>query len=254
MKICVLVKQVPGSDSPLKISDDQSWINEENVNFITNESDSYAVEEALQLKEKLGEGEVVAVSLGPERTQRTIREALSKGADRGIHIEESYPYASDPLQIAKTFASVLEGEQFDLILSGLQSDDFGFGQVGVILGEMLGMSTATLVMETELADGKMKVKRELEAGWFQWVNLDLPASISIQSGINTPRYPSLKGIMGAKKKEMNKVSVDSNNEARQSILKVYIPKKTKRTEMIEGTVDHQVERLVEVFKKDLGIL
>ena len=136
----------------------------------------------------------------------------------------------------------------------MQSDDFGFGQVGVILGEMLGMSTATLVMATELADGKMKVKRELEAGWFQWVNLDLPASISIQSGINTPRYPSLKGIMGAKKKEMNKVSVDSNNEARQSISKVYIPKKTKRTEMIEGTVDHQVERLVEVFKKDLGIL
>ena len=254
MKIAVLVKQVPGGDSPLRISDDQLWVREENVNFITNESDSYAVEEALQLKETLGEGEVVAVSLGPERTQRTIREALAKGADRGIHIEESYPYASDPLQIARTFASTLKEEQFDLILTGLQSDDFGFGQVGVILGEMLGMSTATLVMATELADGKMKVKRELEAGWFQWVNLDLPASISIQSGINTPRYPSLKGIMGAKKKEMKKVSGDSNREARQSISKVYIPKKTKRTEMIEGTVDNQVKRLVEVFKKDLRIL
>ena len=254
MKIAVLVKQVPGGDSPLRISDDQLWVKEEHINFITNESDSYAVEEALQLKEKLGEGEVVAVSLGPDRTQRTIREALSKGSDRGIHIEESYPYASDPLQIARTFASALEGEKFDLILTGLQSDDFGFGQVGVLLGEMLGMSTATLVIATELADGKIKVKRELESGWFQWVNLDLPASISIQSGINTPRYPSLKGIMGAKKKELKQVTADSSDEAKQSISKVYIPQKVKRTEIIEGTVDQQVERLVDVLKKDLRII
>ena len=197
---------------------------------------------------------MVAVSLGPDRTQRTIREALSKGADRGIHIEESYPYASDPLQIARTFASALEGEKFDLILTGLQSDDFGFGQVGVLLGEMLGMSTATLVIATELADGKIKVKRELESGWFQWVNLDLPASISIQSGINTPRYPSLKGIMGAKKKELKQVTADSSDEAKQSISKVYIPQKVKRTEIIEGTVDQQVERLVDVLKKDLRII
>ncbi len=254
MKIAVLVKQVPGGDSPLRISDDQLWVKEEHINFITNESDSYAVEEALQLKENLGEGEVVAVSLGPDRTQRTIREALSKGADRGIHIEESYPYASDPLQIARTFASALEGEKFDLILTGLQSDDFGFGQVGVLLGEMLGMSTATLVIATELADGKIKVKRELESGWFQWVNLDLPASISIQSGINTPRYPSLKGIMGAKKKELKQVTADSSDEAKQSISKVYIPQKVKRTEIIEGTVDQQVERLVDVLKKNLRII
>ena len=254
MKIAVLVKQVPGGDSPLRISDDQLWVKEENINFITNESDSYAVEEALQLKENLGEGEVVAVSLGPDRTQRTIREALSKGADRGIHIEESYPYASDPLQIARTFAIAPEGEKFDLILTGLQSDDFGFGQVGVLLGEMLGMSTATLVIATELADGKIKVKRELESGWFQWVNLDLPASISIQSGINTPRYPSLKGIMGAKKKELKQVTADSSDEAKQSISKVYIPQKIKRTEIIEGTVDQQVERLVDVLKKDLRII
>lgn len=254
MKIAVLVKQVPGGDSPLRISDDQLWIKEENVNFITNESDSYAVEEALQMKETLGEGEVVTVSLGPERAQRTIREALSKGADRGIYIEESYPYACDPLQIARTFASALEGEKFDLILTGLQSDDFGFGQVGVLLGEMLGMSTATLVIATELADGKIKVKRELESGWFQWVNLDLPASISIQSGINTPRYPSLKGIMGAKKKELKQVTADSSDEAKQSISKVYIPQKVKRTEIIEGTVDQQVERLVDVLKKDLRII
>ncbi len=254
MKIAVLVKQVPGGDSPLRISDDHLWVKEENVNFVTNESDSYAVEEALRLKEKSGEGEVVAVSLGPERAQRAIREALSKGANRGIHIEEAYPYSSDPLQIAKVLSDALRDEQFDLILSGLQSDDYGFGQVGVLLGEMLGMTTATLVMATELSDGKLKVKRELEAGWFQWVSLTLPASISIQSGINTPRYPSLKGIMGAKKKEIRSVAAESGTEPAQSISKVYIPQKTKRTEMIEGTVDQQVERLVDVLKKDIRVV
>ena len=254
MKIAVLVKQVPGGDSPLRISDDHLWVKEENVNFVTNESDSYAVEEALRLKEKSGEGEVVAVSLGPDRSQRAIREALSKGANRGIHIEEAYPYSSDPLQIAKVLSDALRDEQFDLILSGLQSDDYGFGQVGVLLGEMLGMTTATLVMATELSDGKLKVKRELEAGWFQWVSLTLPASISIQSGINTPRYPSLKGIMGAKKKEIRSVAAESGTEPAQSISKVYIPQKTKRTEMIEGTVDQQVERLVDVLKKDIRVV
>ncbi len=254
MKIAVLVKQVPGGDSPLRISDDHLWVKEENVNFVTNESDSYAVEEALQLKEKSGEGEVVAVSLGPDRAQRAIREALSKGTDRGIHIEEAYPYSSDPLRIAKVLSDALRDEQFDLILSGLQSDDYGFGQVGVLLGEMLGMTTATLVMATELSDGKLKVKRELEAGWFQWVSLTLPASISIQSGINTPRYPSLKGIMGAKKKEIRSVAAESGTEPAQSISKVYIPQKTKRTEMIEGTVDQQVERLVDVLKKDIRVV
>ena len=255
MKIAVLIKQVPGGDSTLQISDDHLWLNEDNINFVTNESDAYAVEEALQLREKSGDGEVVAVSFGPERTQRAIREALSKGADRGVHIEESYPYSSDPLQIATALSEALKKEQFDLILSGLQSDDYGFGQVGVLLGEILGMTTATLVMATELSDGnKLKVKRELESGWFQWVSLAFPASISIQSGINTPRYPSLKGIMGAKKKEIKLVAPISETAPAQAISRVYIPQKTKRTEMIEGTVDQQVERLAEVLKKDIRVV
>ena len=254
MKIAVLIKQVPGGDSPLRIADDNLWVKEENVSFITNESDSYAVEEALQLREKSGDGGVVAVSLGPERAQRAIREALSKGADRGIHVQQSYPYHSDPLEIARALAAAMAGEKFDLVLSGLQSDDYGFGQVGVILGEKLGMTTATLVMATELSDGRLMVKRELESGWFQWVSLTLPASISIQSGINTPRYPSLKGIMGAKKKVIESVTPENGDKPAQSISKVYIPQKTKRTEMIEGTVDQQVERLVQVLKKEIRII
>ena len=195
MKIAVLIKQVPGAESPLQISSDQKWVDESAVAYVMNESDNYALEEALQIKEAHGEGEVVAVSLGPERVQKTVREALAKGADRAIHIKMDTVEAIDPLVTAGHLKNPLEEENFDLIFTGLQSDDLGMGQTGVILGEMLGMTTASLVMATEVSAGNIKVKRELEAGWFQWVSLSLPASITIQSGLNTPRYPSLKGIM-----------------------------------------------------------
>ena len=174
MKIAVLIKQVPGAESPLQISSDQKWVDESAVAYVMNESDNYALEEALQIKEAHGEGEVVVVSLGPERVQKTVREALAKGADRAIHIRMDTVEAIDPLFTAGHFKNPLEEENFDLIFTGLQSDDLGMGQTGVILGEMLGMTTASLVMATEVSAGNIKVKRELEAGWFQWVSLSLP--------------------------------------------------------------------------------
>ena len=195
MKIAVLVKQVIGSESALEISDDSSWVKEENASFVMNPPDHYAIEEALAIKEKIGEGEVVIVSQGPARAQKVIREGLAKGADRGVHIEESVGFQTDPLSIAKSLCSAIKDENFDLILTGLQSDDTGMGQTGVLVGELLNMSTATLAIETDIDKEKIRVKRELESGWFQWVTLDSPSSISIQSGINQPRYPSLKGIM-----------------------------------------------------------
>ena len=253
MKIAVLIKQVPGTESQLQISDDQNWVKEDNLTFFTNESDNYAIEEALQIIEKLDDGEVVAVSLGPERAKRAVREALSKGVDRGIHIDEPYPYNSDPLQIAKIIAEIIKEENFDLILSGLQSDDNGFGQVGVLIGELLGMTTATLVMETEVTDTTVRVKRELESGWYQWVTLTLPSSITIQSGINNLRYPSLKGLMSAKKKEIKSVTVNNKLNPNQSILKIFNPKKSKKTEMIDGSVDQQIQRILDILKKELKL-
>ena len=257
MKIGVLIKQVPGGDSPLRVSSDHRWIDETSVNFETNESDSYALEEGLQLREKKGEGEVVVISMGPEgRTQKVLREALSKGADRCIHIVEDNARETDPLQTAEILSSALKDEQFDLILSGLQSLDLGMGQTGVILGELLGMSTATLVMSTELTNDSIRVKRELESGWFQWVTLPLPACLSIQSGLNQPRYPSLKGIMGAKKKEIKALSkgelFDGNEH--QSISRVYSMQKAKQTEMISGDVNQQISRLVDVMKTEIKVL
>ena len=253
MKIAVLIKQVPGSDSSLPIQSDQSWINEESITYVMNESDNYALEEALQLREKNGDGEVVVISLGPDRVQKVIREGLAKGADRGIHIQVDSVGVVDPLVTAFSIANAIKEENFDLIFSGLQSDDIGMGQTGIILGEILGMSTASLVMATELLENRIKVKRELEAGFFQWVTMTLPSSVTIQSGLNTPRYPSLKGIMGAKKKEIN-VLTPEGSEPKQSMSKVYVPQSDKQTVMIDGSVDEIVDKLIETFRNDIKVI
>jgi len=256
MKIAVLVKQVPGSETALPILENQKWIDEEQVSFVMNPPDNFAIEEALLIKERTGDGEVVIVSMGPARVQKVIREGLAKGADRGIHLEEDGQIQTDPLSIAKSISSTLMDENFDLVLSGLQSDDTGMGQTGVLIGEMLGMSTGTLAMETDVQNNAIRVKRELESGWFQWVKLPLPASISIQSGLNTPRYPSLRGIMGAKKKEIKVVSSSDHqtDSISQSIDKVFVSQTSKQTEMIEGNADSAVTRIIEILKSELKVL
>ena len=199
MKIAVCIKQVPAKDMPLEIAEGGVWIRETDLSFEMNEPDSYALEEALRLREKHG-GEVLVISMGPERAKQTIKEALAKGADRGIHVTDDKFFLLDPLGSAKSLAAGLQKENCDLILTGLQSDDQGFGQTGVLLAELLGRPHATIIMQIEMQEGRMRLKRELEAGWFQWVELPLPAVLSIQSGINKVRYATLKGIMAAKKK------------------------------------------------------
>ena len=252
MKIAVLVKQVFGSESALQITGDSKWVKEDNASFVMNPADNYAIEEALIIKEKLGEGEVVIVSQGPTRVQKVIREGLAKGADRGIHIEESGPIETDPLLIAKSIVSAIKDENFDLILSGLQSDDTGMGQTGVLVGELLNMSVATLAIETDIDKEKIRVKRELESGWFQWVTLGSSASVTIQSGINQPRYPSLKGIMGAKKKEI-KVIESLSLDRKQSVDKVFVPQTSKETEIIDTDLNSAVNRIVEILKTEVKV-
>ena len=252
MKIAVLIKQVPGSESPLNIDSSEKSLDESQITYITNESDNYAIEEALQICDKNGEGEVVIISMGPQRAQKVIREALAKGAHRAIHINSGTNVFTDPLMTASVLANAMKEEKFDLVFSGLQSDDLGFGQTGIILGEMLKMSTTTLAMSTEIANGKIKVKRELESGYFQWITMTLPASISVQSGCNTPRYPSLKGIMGAKKKEIAEVKYNKGDTF-QSINRLYSPSKSKETIMIEGSTEDIVEQLVDVLKNEIKI-
>ena len=252
MKIAVLVKQVPGSESPLSIANSNAWLDEEKVAYIMNESDNYALEEAMLLKEDTQDCEVVVVSLGPERVKKIIREGLAKGADRGIHLNMNSNDITDPLSIAKIFADALKSENFDLILSGLQSDDLGHGQTGIIIGELLNMSTGSLAVSTKLEGNQIAIKQELEAGFFQNVRMSLPASITIQSGLNTPRYPSLKGIMGAKKKEIKTLDIDSSDQ-KLKISKLYLPSSSNEITMIDGPADQIVENLVKVFKLEIKI-
>ena len=254
MKIAVLTKAIPSYESSIRVDNSGSWIDESVVNYVVNESDSYALEEALQIKEQVGDdSEVVVVTLGSEaNTSKVIKDGLAKGADRGIFIKND-SNTTDPLTVAKIFAENLKSENFDLVLSGLQSDDLGSGQTGVLIGELLEMSTATLAIETQVEGDKIKVKRELESGWFQWVTLPFPSSISIQSGINEPRYPSLKGIMGAKRKELN--TLESTPEAQnQSLVNLFIPKNEKVTEKIVGASDTIVAKLMDILKNRLKVI
>jgi electron transfer flavoprotein beta subunit len=255
MKIVVCIKQVPAKDAPLAITD-ASWIRETDIGFEMNEPDSYALEEALRLKEK-HTGEVIVVSMGPERVKQTIKEALAKGADRGVHIADDKAHVLDPLGAAKSLAAAIEREKPDLVLTGLQSDDQGFGQTGVLLAELLGLPHATIIMQIDAQGAGLRVKRELEAGWFQWVELPLPAVLTIQSGINKVRYATLKGIMAAKKKEIVTITRESlgvTHEPTQRIERIYVPSKTKKTEFLTGTPKEAAAKLIEKLKHEARVI
>ncbi|HWG57647.1 MAG TPA: electron transfer flavoprotein subunit beta/FixA family protein [Candidatus Acidoferrales bacterium] len=256
MKIGVCIKQVPAKDAPLAIAEGGAWIRESDISFETNEPDSYALEEALRLKEKHG-GEVVAISMGPERAKQTIKEALAKGADRGVHLADNEFFKLDPLGTARSLAAAIKNENFDLVLTGLQSDDQGFGQTGVLLAELLGRPHATLIMAIEASEDRLKVKRELEAGWFQWIDLPLPAVLTIQSGINKPRYATLKGIMAAKKKEIatvERASLGIADAPTQHVERIYVPQKTKKTEFITGQPKEAAAKLLEKLRHEARVL
>ena len=254
MNIIVCVKQVPAKDAPLSIAG--NWIRESDIGFEMNEPDSYALEEALRLKEKHG-GEVIALSMGPERVKQTIKEALAKGADRGIHIADNNFALLDPLSSAKSLAAAIQQQKHDLVLTGLQSDDHGFGQTGVLLAGVLDVPHATIIMAIEVDGQKLKLKRELEAGWFQHIECPLPAVLTIQSGINKVRYATLKGIMAAKKKEITTIARESlgvSVEPTQRVERIYVPTKTKKTEFLTGTPKEVASKLVEKLKFEARVI
>ncbi len=253
MKILVAVKQVPERDAQVRVAADGRWIDEDDLLYTINEPDAYALEEALQLKEKHG-GEVVVVCAGPERVTSTLREALAKGADRAIHIEADDLGERDTLGVAKMLADAMKSESPDLILTGLQSDDLGLGQTGVVMAELMGIPHATLIMHVEVVDGGLKVKRELEDGWFQHVEMPLPALLTIQSGGNKLRYATLMGIKKAKTKETKTVAAEAAGAKAVSLEKVYLPEKQKKTEMLTGTPAEIAAKLVEKLKFEVRVI
>jgi electron transfer flavoprotein beta subunit len=253
MKIAVCIKQVVTREWQLRVAESGTWIRDSDASFELNEPDAYALEEALRLKEKHG-GEVVVCSAGPARAAQVIREALARGADRAIHVESDALATADAFTVAEALASAISSDQFDLVLTGLQSDDQGFGQVGVVLAEKLGMPHATIIMEVQAADGALRVKRELEGGWFQWMSLPMPALLTIQSGINQLRYATLKGIMAAKKKEIRKVTPAAASTPMQRTLRVYFPEKAKQTQMIGGSPADAAKQLVTKLKDEARVI
>ncbi|MGA2628793.1 MAG: electron transfer flavoprotein subunit beta/FixA family protein [Terriglobia bacterium] len=259
MKIIVCLKQVPSRDAVLRLNAAGTWIQESDLSFGVNEPDIYALEEALRLKEKHG-GEVVVCSLGPARAQQAIKEALAKGADRALHLDDLAFEGLDPRGTARALAAAIRSEAPDLVLTGLQSDDNGFAQTGVILAELLGLPHSTIIMEIQAEGTRLKVKRELEAGWFQWIEMPMPALLAIQSGINKPRYASLKGIMAAKNKPLKKLTAADlgltaeDLAPRQKIVKVYVPPKKGQTEFLQGNPKEIAALLVDKLKNEARVL
>ncbi len=299
MKIAVCVKQVPTREWQPRLDEARTWIREADASFEMNEPDAYALEESFRLKEKHG-GEVVVCSAGPARVAQVLREALARGADRAIHVQSDQLASADALAVAGALADAMRGESFDLVLTGLQSDDQGFAQTGVILAEKLGLPHATIVMEIDAsgssnlaeqepdtgkrtpaepgrgeeapgepnrgegthgesnrgkgAPGLIKVKRELEGGWFQWVALPAPAVLTIQSGINQLRYATLKGIMAAKKKEIRVVAPAAAPSPQTTIVALYAPAKGKKTQMIGGSPADAAKELVKKLRDDARVI
>ena len=253
MKIAVCIKQVPTRDWQPKLNDSKTWIREQDASYEMNEPDAYALEESLRLKEKHG-GEVVVCSAGPARVAQVIREALARGADRVIHVEGDALASADAFVTADALAGAMRDDAFDLILTGLQSDDQGFAQVGVILAERLGLPHATIIMEVQAEGGTLRVKRELEGGWFQWMSMPLPAVLTIQSGINQLRYATLKGIMAAKKKEIRKAAAPASASPMQKIVSLYVPEKGKKTQIIGGSPAEAAKELVKRLRDEVRVI
>jgi electron transfer flavoprotein beta subunit len=253
MKIAVCIKQVPTREWQPRLNDDKTWIREQDVSYEMNEPDAYALEEALRLREKHG-GEVVVCSAGPARVQQVIREALARGADRAIHVEDDRLAAADAFTTADALAAAMTEERFDLVLTGLQSDDQGQAQTGVVLAERLGMPHSTIIMDVQVQDSSLKVKRELEGGWFQWIEMSLPALLTIQSGINQLRYATLKGIMAAKKKEIRKAAMPADLRPSQQVVSLAVPTRAKETHLIDGPAGEAAKELTRLLREEARAL
>ena len=260
MKVMVCLKQVPHQDARIDIAADGTWIQEDNIKFEINSYDTYALEEALRIKDA-GDAEVVVVSIGPDRVTQALRTALGMGADRAVHVNDDAINGSDALGLAKVLAAVAKEVSPDVIFCGLMADDDNLSSVPPMLAELLGMASATGVVKTEITDAAITVERELEGGATEVVELPKPCLVAIQTGANQVRYASLKGIMQAKKKPVDvKTAADLGvadavgaGAAKVKVNKIYVPAKGDTAEILQGSTDEVVSQLVGKIK-ELGLL
>jgi electron transfer flavoprotein beta subunit len=256
VKIGVCIKQVPSREAEVVPNAAGTWVGEAE-SYDNCEPDNYALEAGLELREAHG-GEVVALLLGPGNASEVVKTALAKGADRAVHVSQEGVESLDPLQVAGALAAVAREEQFDLLLSGLQSDDQGYGQTGVLLAELLDIPHVSVVVDIQLEGERLSVKRELEGGWSQRASLPMPALLTVQSGINKPRYATFKGIIAAKKKPIREVpgaeAMAAAHGPCQSLRRVYVPTQDKHTVMLEGSPQEQATALVDKLRNEARVL
>ena len=260
MKVFTCLKEVASRETRYQINAEENWIKSGDLTHEINECDEYSIEEALRIKEAHG-GEAVILNISTTDNEKSIRKGLAMGCDRALQVVDPERRASSPHAAARVLAEVLKQEPFDLILAGTQSDDLGYAQTGVILAELLGLPHATIVMEVEARPekGSIKALREMESGSFQWVELPLPAVLAIQAGSSQIRYPSLKGIMQARKKEIRRVEIDALNISwseipRIDVTRLYVPQATSHAEMLEGDAATVVATLVEKLRKEVKVI
>jgi len=257
MKILVCIKQAPDMASRFKVNGDGTWYDETDLAFRMNEYDEYAVEQAVQLKEQQGNTpDITVLSIGPDRVVEMIKKALAMGCDRGVHIQDNASFRKDSWQIASTIAGFSRDKNFDLIFFGMQSQDRGSGQVGPITAEFLGIPCVTTVVGFAFADGVITAKRELEGGIKAVVKLKLPALITCQLGLNTPRYPTLPNIMKAKKKELLAFPIADFLKEKELVAtaSTYPPAKKGSCVVLEGEVNDMAGRLVGILKEKTKVV
>lgn len=256
MKILVCIKQVPDMESKFKVNEEGNWYAESDLAWRMNEYDEYAVEQAVQLKEQVGEADLTVLSIGPERVKETMKKALAMGCDRGVHVADENVAQKDPFEIASIIAAFAKDKEFDLIFTGMQSQDRGSAQVGVMLGELLAVPTVSTIVDFSYIDGRIAVKRELEGGVKAAVRLAVPALVTCQLGLNTPRYPTLPNIMKAKKKEL--LSIDAKElldvEGRIETSSVYFPEKKGSGLVLEGDSSALADQLIQLLKEKTAVL
>ncbi len=258
MKTIVCIKYVPDtSEAEVKVNPDGKTVDDAKFSFDINDADNYAVEESVLVKEDKG-GEVDVLSIGPKQSEVMIRMAMAKGCDRATRVEDDRIADHDPLMVAKVLAGALKDQEFDLIFTGCWAEDDGHMSTGVALAEYLGINHASMVKKVEVLDGKVKAHRELEGGLMEVVELELPAVLTIQTGINEPRYAPIRGIRQAQKKELNVVNLDDlgldpsevGSEASLVVLEnLYIPEVESAAEFIEGEADEKAEKLASILVK-----
>jgi len=257
MKILVCIKQVPDMESKFKINREEIWYDTTDLAWRINEYDEYSIEQAVQLKEQIGaESDLTVLCIGPERVKEAMKKALAMGCDRGVHVADDNAHQKDPYEIAAMIAEFARNKGFDLIFTGMQSQDRGSAQVGVLVAELLGIPSITTIVDFSFDNGRVHARRELEGGTKARVSCAVPALVTCQLGLNTPRYPTLPNIMKAKKKELLSLGVADLHrvEGKQETATIYFPVKKGGGLVLEGDTKDLVEQTIRILKEKTAVL